>query len=46
MADISKELLAISSGRFGVDIRMEIHDALKKIADEENEENGEENQNA
>jgi hypothetical protein len=32
MADISNELDAIEIGRYGVDIRMAIHDALEKIA--------------
>lgn len=34
MANIDKELLEIRIGRWGEEIRMPIHDALKKIADE------------
>lgn len=34
MANITKELNAIQIGRWGYDIRMPIHDALKAIADE------------
>lgn len=34
MADISRELNDIEYGRWGWEIRMPIHDALKKIADE------------
>lgn len=31
MADISNELRTIEKGRYGIDIRMAIHDALEKI---------------
>jgi hypothetical protein len=41
MADISNELRTIEKGRYGIDIRMAIHDALEKIADEENGEDTE-----
>jgi hypothetical protein len=34
MANITKELNEIKYGRYGVDIRFPIHDALKAIADE------------
>lgn len=34
MANISRYLSAIKSGRWGKNIRMPIHDALKAIADE------------
>lgn len=34
MANITQELQDIRVGRYGVDIRMPIHDALKKLADE------------
>lgn len=39
MADIQKELFEIKYGRYGIDIREAIHDALQKISDEEDEEN-------
>lgn len=34
MANISRELEKIRNGRYGIDIRQAIHDALKKINDE------------
>ena len=34
MANIDKELRVIKTGRYGIDIRMDIHDALMKIAAE------------
>lgn len=34
MANIDKELRVIKDGQYGVDIRMDIHDALMKIAAE------------